>query len=128
MAEGGKSCHEESFDSSMFQSKFIHCCATSMYPYTNYSTTLDSFHIDFSIDMEINKDFLGESRNRYGPAPSSFSASPPLLNPVVPVRPTSSSSPPSTSPGTRSAKICPSNQSRNRIRPPHQLHPCCCHW
>ena len=51
MAEGGHP--EESFDSGMFQSKFIHCCITSIYAYTSYSKTLDSCHMDFFIGMKM---------------------------------------------------------------------------
>lgn len=59
MAEGGENHHETPFDSGMFKSKFIHCCVTSTYAYIYYTTMLDSCHIDFFIDMEINEDFLG---------------------------------------------------------------------
>ena len=38
------------FDSGMFQSKFIHCCITSIYA---YAKTLDSCHIDFFIRIKM---------------------------------------------------------------------------
>ena len=49
---------ERLFDSSMFQSIFIHCCIIPTYACTYYSTILDSCHINFFVDMEVHEDFL----------------------------------------------------------------------
>ena len=59
MAEGGHPA-EESFDSGMFQSKFIHCMHNIyMYVYTWYSTTIDSCHLDeFFVEMDVHKELL----------------------------------------------------------------------
>ena len=59
MAVGDESCHDDSFDSAIFQSKCICCCVASTYTYTYYSTMLGSCHIELFVDMEINqKEFL----------------------------------------------------------------------
>ena len=45
---------EESFDSGMFQSKFIHCCITFICMRT--LNTIDSCHLDDSfMDMEVHE-------------------------------------------------------------------------
>ena len=53
MAEG----RDESFDSGMFQRKFIHCCITFICtPRT--LITIDSCRLDFFVDMDVNDDIL----------------------------------------------------------------------
>ena len=49
---------QDSFDSSMFQSKFIHCCITFI---CTYSTTIDSCRLDFFVDMEVREEPVNES-------------------------------------------------------------------
>ena len=48
---------EESVNSSMFQSKFIHCCITFICMCT--LNTIDSCHLeDFFVDMEVHEDLV----------------------------------------------------------------------
>ena len=59
MAEG----RDESFDSGMFQSKFIHCCITFIC--TRTLITIDSCRLDFFVDMDVNEEILNEANGTY---------------------------------------------------------------